>query len=115
MKMIIDGKTLDVLLENNSSADALVELLKKGDITVDMSDYDSMEKVGSLPQSLPRNDKPTKTTACDVILYMGNALVIYYDNNSWNFTKLGRIQNLTQQELISILGRGDVEVRLTLN
>jgi hypothetical protein len=40
--------------------------------------------------------------------------VIYYDKNSWNFTKLGHIDNITQEELKAILGEGDVTVTLSL-
>ena len=44
----------------------LKEQLAKGNITVEMEDYASMEKVGSLGISLPRNDRPTTTGSCSV-------------------------------------------------
>lgn len=95
----INDKILTVLLESNSSVDALIEKLKQNDITIKMKDYASFEKVGELGFELPRNDKQITTQVGDVILYQGNSITIYYDTNSWNFTKLGKIEGVTQDEL----------------
>ena len=105
---------LTATLADNSSAQALVELLKQGDITIDMSDYSNFEKVGELPETLPTNDEQLDTDYGDLILYLGHRFVIYYDKNSWSFTKLGHIDNITQEELKAILGEGDVTVTLSL-
>ena len=99
---------LTATLADNSSATAFYELLKKGPLTVDMHDYGSFEKVGSLGTSLPRNDSQITTEAGDIILYQGNQITIYYDTNSWNFTRLGKVDGVTQAELKKILGKGDV-------
>ncbi len=114
MKIKIDitsdsgNHTLTAQLEENSSAKAFYELLKKGPVTIDMHDYGSFEKVGSLGTSLPRNDKQITTSAGDIILYQGNQITIYYDVNSWNFTRLGKIEGISQEELKRILGKGNV-------
>jgi len=100
--------TLSATLADNSSATAFYELLKKGPLTVKMSDYGSFEKVGSLGTSLPRNDSKITTSAGDIILYQGNQITIYYDTNSWNFTRLGKVDGKSQTELKEILGKGDV-------
>ncbi len=100
--------TLTATLADNSSAKAFYTLLQKGSVTVDMHDYGSFEKVGPLPQSLPRNDTQITTTAGDIILYQGNQITIYYDRNSWTFTRLGKVDNVTQTELKKILGNGNV-------
>ena len=105
--------TVTATLADNSSAEALRELIMKGDLTIEMEDYASMEKVGPIGTSLPRNDRPTTTSAGDIILYQGKYLVIYYDKNSWNFTRLGRIDNATADELKQALGSGDVTVTLS--
>ena len=99
---------LTATLAGNSSATAFYELLKKAPLTVDMHDYGSFEKVGSLGTTLPRNDTQITTTAGDIILYQGNQITIYYDTNSWNFTRLGKVDEVTQAELKKILGKGDV-------
>ena len=100
--------TLTATLTDNSSAVAFYELLKKGSVTISMHDYGSFEKVGSLGKKLPRNDTQITTQAGDIILYQGNQITIYYDKNSWNFTRLGRVDCKTQAELKQILGKGDV-------
>ena len=99
---------LTATLVDNSSATVFYQLLEKGPITVDMHDYGNFEKVGSLGTSLPRNDTQITTTAGDIILYQGNQITIYYDTNSWNFTRLGKVDGVTQAELKRILGKGDV-------
>ena len=78
-----------------------------------MHDYGSFEKVGSLGFSLPKNDTNITTIPGDVILYQGNQITIYYDENTWNFTKLGNI-DISQDELKAVLGDGDVEVDFSL-
>lgn len=113
LKISVNGTELTATLEDNSSAHALTELLKQGNITVDMSDYGNFEKVGNLPQSLPKNDEKITTVPGDIILYQGNKITIYYDENTWNFTKLGHIDNITQEELKALLGGGEVTVTLS--
>ena len=103
-----------IKLENNSSVTAFIDLLRKSDMTIEMHDYGNFEKVGSISTSLPRNDKRITTKPGDVILYQGNQITIYYDVNSWNFTKLGEVQGLSQSELKSILGNDNVLVRFSL-
>ena len=115
IKLSIEGgKTFTATLVDNSSTQALKEQLAKGNITVEMEDYANMEKVGSLGIRLPRNDKQTTTGPGDIILYQGHNLVIYYDTNSWSFTRLGKINNASQADLKAALGRGDVTVTLSL-
>ena len=105
---------LAVKAENNSSSEALLQLLKAGDLTISMHDYGNFEKVGPLGISIPRNDEDITTTPGDVILYQGNQVTVYYDENRWDFTKLGHI-DIDQDELKSILGSGDVTVVLSVN
>ena len=107
----VNDEMLTVRTENNASARALMELLEAEAITVDLHDYGNFEKVGPLGVDLPRNDGEITTVPGDVILYQGNQITIYYDENSWNFTKLGHI-DIGQEELKAILGDGDVTVLL---
>ena len=100
--------TLYATLSDNSSGIAFYDLLQKSPVTVKMHDYGNFEKVGQLPKSLPRNDTQITTQAGDIILYQGNQITIYYDKNSWNFTKLGKVDGKKQDELKKILGKGDV-------
>ncbi len=110
----VNGQTLRADLSDNSSSQTLREILAEGPLTVSMSDYGNMEKVGPLGADLPRNDEQITTGPGDIILYQGNKLVIYYDQNSWNFTRLGKLRDVDAQELRDILGAGDVSVTLSL-
>ena len=110
----IGDVTLTATLTDNSSAEALVDLLRQGDVTIDMHDFSNFEKVGELPVTLPTNDEDISTEAGDLILYLGHRFVIYYDHNSWDFTRLGKINDVTQAELKAILGEGNVTVVLSL-
>ncbi len=109
------ARTATAELEGNSSAQAFLELLQEGPVTVQMHDYGNFEKVGPLPTSLPENNRQITTEPGDIILYQGNSITVYYDVNTWNFTRLGRVQGVTQQELKDILGEGDVEITFTLS
>lgn len=110
-----NGSVFEASIADNSSAVALYEMLKQGDVTVDMHDYGSFEKVGPLDKSLPTNDEQITTEAGDIILYQGNQITIYYDTNSWNFTRLGKINGATKEELLDVLGLGNVTVTFSLN
>lgn len=114
MNIQVGDQVLTATLTENSSADALKAALAKGPITIDMHDYANMEKVGPLGMNLPRNDEPTNAEAGDIILYQGNAFVIYYAPNSWNFTRLGKVDDLSAAELKEILGAGNVTITLSL-
>lgn len=114
MKITAGDTTFTATLAENSSAEALKELLAEGPLTINMSDYASMEKVGPIGTSLPRNDEQIDTGAGDIILYQGNSLVIYYGTNSWNFTRIGKIQDVTKEELLEAFGDGDVTVTFSL-
>lgn len=114
MNLTIGDTTVTATLADNSSAQALVEKLKEGDIKLNLHDYASFEKVGDLGFFLPRNDTQITTEAGDLILYQGNHFVLYYDTNSWSFTRLGKIDDISANELKSLLGNGDVTITLSI-
>ncbi len=106
------GHTYSATLADNSSAKAFAELLKSGPLTVSAHDYGSFEKVGELGRSLPRNDEQITTSPGDIILYQGNQITVYYAQNSWSFTRLGRVDD--PSGLREALGDGDVEITFQL-
>ena len=111
MRLIIGETEVPVSWEDNPSVAALGELLP---LTIPMSMYGGFEQVGSLGQSITRDDTQITTNYGDIVLYAGNQLVIFYGSNSWAYTKLGHV-DLSQQELAELLGRGDVSVTLTMD
>ena len=110
----VGDTVLQATLEDNSSAAALVELLKDGPVTVSMQDYGNFEKVGTLSQSFPQNNEQITTQPGDIILYQGNSLCIYYDTNTWTFTRIGKIDNATQQDIKDFVKAGQGNVSITL-
>lgn len=114
MKIQVGDTTFTATLAENSSVDALKELMGDGPLTINMSDYASMEKGADLGVTLPQNNEQMHTQAGDIILYQGRTFVIYYDTNSWSLTPIGKIDNVDAEELRAVLGTGDVTVILSL-
>ncbi len=112
LKIEINGNTLMATFADNSSAEALKGILKSGPLTVTVDDYGGFEKVGSLGHTLPRNDTQLTTVPGDVILYNGNQLTIHYGRNSWSYTRLAKIDDVTN--LQAKLGTGTQTVTLSL-
>ncbi len=110
--LTFNGHTYPATLADNSSAAAFAELLKGGPLTVSTHDYGNFEKVGDLGTDLPRNDEPITTSPGDIILYQGDQITIYYAQNSWTFTRLGRIDD--PSGLREALGGGNVEITFQL-
>ena len=114
MNITINETTLTATMEDNSSAQALLDMLKSSPLTLDMRDYANMEKVGNLDTSLPTNDQQITIQPGDIILYQGNQITIYYDTNQWSLTKLGHIDNISADELRQLLGDGNVEATFSV-
>ena len=114
IKISANNNEFTATLSNNSSGESFYNFLKKGPLTIDMSDYGNFEKVGDLPQKFPTNDKQIKTKPGDIILYLGDKITIYYGSNSWNFTLLGRIDNCENIDLKKALGKGNINVTFSV-
>lgn len=112
LKITVGDQELLATFADNSSAEAFRDLLAQGPVTVSMDDYGGFEKVGSLGTTLTRNDTQITTQPGDVILYQGNQITIYYGTNTWNFTRLAKINDST--DLQAKLGTGTVQVIFSL-
>ena len=115
IKISVNGTTLTATLKDNVSTRALVNLLKEGPLTINMNDYAGMEKVGPIGTTLPQCNERLTTQPGDLILYLGQYFVIYYAPNTYSLTPLGKIDNTSGDELIRILGNGDVTVTISLS
>ena len=113
MQMMIGETPVTVAWEDNASVEALKALAAEG-LTIDMSMYGGFEQVGSIGQSLPRDDQQTTTTSGDIVLYSGNQLVVFYGSNSWAYTRLGHITDQTPEQMKALLGSGDVTITLSI-
>lgn len=108
----IDGIEVDVIWTDNDSVKALKNLAKDG-LTINMSKYGGFEQVGSIGSTLPSSDTRITTSPGDIVLYSSNQIVLFYDSNTWSYTKLGHI-NLSKSELTDLLGDEDVVITLNL-
>lgn len=112
MNVQVGDYTFTATLENNTAVKELTDMMKDGPITIQMSDYSGFEKVGSLGTSLTASDSQTTTNAGDIVLYNGNNIVMFYGSNSWSYTRIGRIDDLTDWE--KALGSGSITAVFTL-
>ena len=108
----IDGKEVDVIWADNDSVKTLKNLAKDG-LTINMSKYGGFEQVGSICSTLPSADTRITTNPGDIFLYSSNQIVLFYDSNTWSYTKLGHI-NLSKSELTDLLDDEDVVITLNL-
>lgn len=111
----IGNQTRPVTLVKNNATEALVAALAANPITYEADDYGGFEKVGALGMSLPTNNQQLTTQAGDVILYSGNQIVLFYGSNSWSYTRLGRIEYESLEQLKSFLKAGQGRVSVTLS
>lgn len=116
IKITVSGKTLPISIEDNAATRALVKALREKSITYEAHDYGGFEKVGALGRSLPANDTQITTKAGDVILYGGDQIVLFYGSNSWSYTRIGKMEYGSLDELKSFLraGQGNITVTLSL-
>ena len=108
----INDIEVDVIWTDNDSVRALKNLAKDG-LTINMSKYGGFEQVGSIGSTLPSSDTRITTIPGDIVLYSSNQIVLFYDSNTWSYTKLGHI-NLSKSELTDLLGDEDVVITLSL-
>lgn len=114
MKLQIEAgsSTFTATLEDNEAVTAFVEMLEDEPIIIEMDDYSGFEKVGSLGTSLPASNSQMTTQAGDIVLYNSSQIVMFYGSNSWSYTKLAEVDDLTGWE--DALGSGSVTVTFSI-
>ena len=114
MIMKIGDTKVNVDWEDNQAVEALRDMTREGDVTIQMSMYGGFEQVGSIGQSLPRDDRQTTTSSGDIVLYSGNQLVVFYGSNSWSYTRLGHISDKNAEDMTDLLSNGDVTITISI-
>ena len=111
----IGTETRSVTMEDNIATQALVAALENADITYVAHDYGNFEKVGYIGQSLPTADHQLTTSAGDLVLYNGDNICIFYGSNSWSYSRIGKLDNLSAEEVRQFVKAGGGEVSITLS
>lgn len=115
MYITVNGNKIEVTLAENSSVNALVEILKQGDITFTAEENGGFEMYGDIGHSLPANNTYISAQAGDVILYAGRYLCLFFGNNSYSYTEIGKIKGYSASELRTLLGAAQGSVQVTIS
>ncbi len=110
----IGGQTQSVTLVDNDATRELVATLQDAPITVTLND-NNFEIWGSLGQSLTTKNEQMIAQPGDIVLYSGQYICIFYDSNSWSYTRLGHIDGLSESELRTFLKAGQNNISVTLS
>ena len=110
MVMKIGETIIPVRWEENASVRELAGLAEEG-LSISMSKYGGFEQVGAIGKSISRDDRRITTAPGDIVLYSGNQLVVFYGSNTWEYTRLGKIE-LSEEELKNLLGNSDVTITI---
>ena len=110
MNVQIGDQTFTATLADTKAAQEFAQMLP---MTITLDDYGGFEKVGSLGRSLTASNSQTATAAGDIVLYNSSNIVMFYGSNSWSYTRLGKIDDLTGWA--DALGHGSVTAIFTLS
>ena len=115
MYITISGQTQSVTLVDNAATQKLMERLQQAPVTVTLNSSGGFEIWGALGFSLPTSDQQTMAQPGDVILYNGSNICLFYGTNSWSYTRLGKIDGLSEGELRTFLRAGENNISVTLS
>ena len=115
MYVTIDGQTETVSLTDNGATQSLVAKLQESPLALTLNSSGGFEIWGALGFSLPRSDEQMNAQPGDVVLYNGSNICLFYGTNSWSYTRLGKIENLSGSELNAFLKAGQTGIDVTLS
>ncbi len=96
------GKQIKVQMVDNAATGKLREMLDEGDLAINMT-RNGFEQYGSLGTSLPSDDTYITAKPGDVLLYNSNTICMFYASNSYSYTRIGKVQNMSNDELKELL------------
>ena len=112
MNLYIDNVKVDVRWEDNNSVKELKEIIKNRDLIINTHQYGDFEQVGEIGQRIVSNNSKILAEPGDIVLYDDRNIVLFYGNNTWEYTKLGKIVGKTNEELRNLLGKKSVELKI---
>ena len=108
----IGGQTQSITLVDNAATRALVQKLP---VTVTLNSSGGFEIWGPLGFSLPTSNQQITAQPGDVVLYNGSNICLFYDSNSWSYTRLGKIDGLSESQLRTFLKAGESNIGVVLS
>jgi hypothetical protein len=114
VNITIGGVTKVIELVDNAATKALVGKLQEKSVTVTLNTNSNFEIWGSLGFSLPTSDEYINGQPGDVVLYNGSNICLFYGSNSYSYTRLGKINGLTADELKTFLKGGQNNISVVI-
>ena len=114
MYITIGGQTQSATLVDNEATRELVAALQNAPITITLND-NNFEIWGSLGRSLATNNEQMTAQPGDIVLYNGSNICIFYASNSWSYSRIGKIDGLSESELRTFLKAGESNISVTLS
>ena len=115
MYITIGGITKTATLVDNAATRELVARLLEAPVTVTLNSSGGFEIWGALVFSLPTSNEQVNAQPGDIVLYNGSNICMFYGTNSWSYTRLGKIDGLTESELKTFLKAGESNISVTLS
>ena len=115
MHITIDGVTKTATMVDNSATQTLVAKLQETPVTVTLNSSGGFEIWGALGFSLPTSNEQVNAQPGDIVLYNGSNICMFYGTNSWSYTRLGKIEGLSESELRTFLKAGESNISVTLS
>ena len=115
MYITIGGVTKTATLVDNTATRELVNRLQSSPVMVTLNSSGGFEIWGALGFSLPTSNEQVNAQSGDIVLYNGSNICMFYGTNSWSYTRLGKIDGLTESELRTFLKAGESNISVTLS
>ena len=111
--LTVDGTEIEVDWQDNASVDA-IKTLAKDTLTIEMERYGGFEQTGRIGTTIPSSDSSMDVGSGDILLYQSRQVCLYFDDNSYSFTRLGRITGMSESEITELLDKPSVTAVFTL-
>ena len=59
------------------------------------------------------DDEQITTHSGDIVLYSGDKIVVFYESNSWAYTRLGKM-NIQESDVTELLSNGDITLKIAI-
>jgi hypothetical protein len=111
----IDGMTKTATMVDNAATQELVARLQQAPVTVTLNSSGGFEIWGAVGFSLPTSNEQVNAQPGDIVLYNGSNICIFYGSNSYSYTRLGKIDGLSADDLKSFLKAGENNISVVLS